>query len=275
MSEHSFIKWAGGKSKLVSKFKSLLPSDWKTRTYMEPFLGGGAMFFQLFSSIINKIVYLNDVNEDLILTYEIVRDNPTSLMDLLAEMQDKHSKEHYYTIRSSYNESDLSDLERAAYFIYLNKTGFNGLYRLNKQGKFNVPVGSYKNPTIYTRGNILGASKALQYATLCCMDFDDFLKVAHPSFFIYFDPPYEPLSQTSNFTSYTKGGFSQEDQIRLRNRFIAATVLGAKCMLSNSNSPFIKELYKDFNIHIIQAKRTINCKGDKRNAIDEIVVTNY
>lgn len=272
MTSKKFIKWVGGKSRLIDQLKPLLPSDLETRFYLEPFLGGGAVFFHLFH---NHFSYLNDANEDLINTYTMVRDNPTDLIQLLSKMQEKHCKDYYYIIRSSYNESNLTALERAAYFIYLNKTGFNGLYRLNKKGKFNVPIGSHKNPTICNRDIIIEASEALQDAVLCCMDFEDFLKFAAPKSFIYFDPPYEPLTQTSNFTSYTSDDFKQEDQIRLKKQFDSLTKAGTKCMLSNSASPFIKELYKDFIIHEINAKRSINCKGDKRGEIKELVITNY
>jgi len=267
-----FIKWVGGKSGLIDQLHPLLPKYWEELIYLEPFLGGGAMFFSLNP---NQPAHLNDLNGDLITTYQVVRDNPEELITFLNNLQKDHSKEYYYDIRKAYNDEELTELSRAAYFIYLNKTGFNGLYRLNKKGKFNVPVGSYKNPTIYKQEVILKASEALQNVTFYSTDFEYFLKYIAPESFVYFDPPYEPVTQTSNFTSYTDAGFTRDDQERLCKQIEVLTDLGVKCMLSNSASPFIKELYKDFNIHTVKARRSVNCKGNKRGEIEELVITNY
>jgi len=194
----------------------------------------------------------------------------------LRGLANRHSKESYYQIRERYNELRRASMsQRAAMFIYLNKTCFNGLHRVNRKGEFNVPVGSYKNPRILNEGALRVASQALSRAQLRCASFDGLLEHAKPGDFVYFDPPYEPLSQTSSFTSYARDGFSRDDQTRLRDVYQALDRRGCKLMLSNSDVPFIRGLYRDFDIETVAAPRAINCDAKKRGKVSEVVVLNY
>ena len=262
-----FLKWAGGKTRLISQYKDYFPKHYET--YYEPFLGGGAVFFYLqpFQAV------LTDINADLILTYRCVRDNLRELITLLQYHQIRHNSDYYYDAR---NHQSGTDLEKAARFIYLNKTCFNGLYRVNSQGKFNVPVGKYKNPGICQEEVLKLASFALKNVEIKQANFEEVLNYAIGSNdFVYFDPPYYPLNKTSNFTAYSNFCFDENQQIKLRDIFIKLADKGVKIMLSNSDCPFIRDLYSGFNIHTILAARSINSNGQKRGKINELLVTSY
>ena len=262
-----FLKWAGGKTRLISQYKDYFPQHYQT--YYEPFLGGGAVFFYLQPS---KAV-LTDINADLILTYRCVRDDLEDLITSLQAHKQRHNSDYYYDVRNSYTGTDL---EKAARFIYLNKTCFNGLYRVNSQGKFNVPVGKYKNPGICQEEILKLASESLKKVEIKQANFEEVLNYATGSNeFVYFDPPYYPLNKTSNFTAYSSFCFDENQQIKLRDIFIKLADKGVKVMLSNSDCPFIRDLYSDFNIHTISAARSINSNAQKRGKITEVLVTSY
>lgn len=268
----TFVKWAGGKTQLLSQFEKFFPTQFNR--YYEPFLGSGAVFFYLRNLYPEKEFFLSDNNAELINCYEIVKNDLERLLDLLREHRLKHSKEYYYYQRNM-DTTNLSKIESAARFIYLNKTCFNGLFRVNSKGKFNVPIGSYKNPSIFKEKDLIEAHKLLQDVTLKTMLFEEILNFALPDDFIYFDPPYYPLSPTSSFTSYTSASFSEKDQIRLAEVYRELDKKGCLLMLSNSYSEFILELYDGYRIEQVSAKRMINCNGKKRGAIAEAVILNY
>ncbi|MDB9375035.1 DNA adenine methylase [Nodularia sphaerocarpa] len=262
-----FLKWAGGKSRLISQYIPYFPKQYKT--YYEPFLGGGAIFFHLHP----PAAILTDINAELITTYRCVRDHVEELIGLLEEHQNRHNKDYYYDVRAYLGGSDL---EKAARFIYLNKTCFNGLYRVNSQGKFNVPVGRYKNPNICPENILRSASLALSKSEIKQADFTDVLKYATSSDdFVFLDPPYHPLSNTSYFTAYSSYCFAENQQFQLRDIFATLAERGVKVMLSNSDCTFIRELYSNFNIHTISAARSINSNAKKRGKITEVLVTSY
>jgi DNA adenine methylase len=266
ISPRPFLKWAGGKSKLIQQYIPYIPKEFNT--YYEPFLGGGALFFHL----LPKSAVLTDINPELINIYRCVKDKTEPLIALLVEHQDKHNKDYYYRVRQrSYD----TDIERAARLIYLNKTCFNGLYRENSKGKFNVPIGQYKNPKICHPDLLYAASTALQSAQIEVKGFEEILKNAKSDDLIYFDPPYYPISTTSNFTGYSRYCFSKNDQIRLRDVFAELAIRGVKVMLSNSDCELIRNLYSDFKIYNISAARAINSNAKKRGKIGEVLVTSY
>lgn len=269
-----FLKWAGGKLQLIEQFENLFPPDFCN--YYEPFIGSGAVFFYLKSKSKPNKVILSDTNEELINCFAVVRDKPSELIEVLLNHRKRHSKQYYYEMRDL--ESDrLDSVSRAARMIYLNKTCFNGLYRVNSKGEFNVPFGDYKNPSIFDRNTLYRASQMLQDADLRVMTFDKVLDFAGKDDFVYFDPPYIPLSKTSSFTRYSKSEFSIKEQNQLSEVFRALDSMGCFVMLSNSDHSLIRELYRDYdkNIVVVRAKRKINSVGSKRGAINEIVVTNY
>jgi len=273
-----FIKWAGGKRQLISELLKHIPVNFNN--YFEPFVGGGALFFELYNLGIlkNKKVYLFDINEELINAYKVIRDYPNELIKKLKEFKIKHNKEFYYRIREldrAENYKYLDTITKAARFIYLNKTCFNGLYRVNSKGFFNVPIGRYKNPQIVDEENILAVSIALQNVTIKHCDYKEVLLYAQKNDFIYFDPPYYPLNSTSNFTSYTKYNFLEKEQIELFEIF--KVLSNRKCFVleSNSDTDFIKEIYKEFEVKKILANRAINSKGDSRGKVSEVLIRNY
>lgn len=269
-----FLKWAGGKLQLIEQFENLFPSDFCN--YYEPFIGSGAVFFYLKSKSKPNKVILSDTNEELINCFAVVRDKPSELIEVLLNHRKRHSKQYYYEVRDLESER-LDSVSRAARMIYLNKTCFNGLYRVNSKGEFNVPFGDYKNPSIFNRNTLYRASQMLQDAALRVMTFDKVLDFAGKDDFVYFDPPYIPLSKTSSFTRYSKSEFSIKEQNQLSEVFRALDSMGCFVMLSNSDHSLIRELYRDYdkNIVVVRAKRKINSVGSKRGAINEIVVTNY
>ncbi|MFZ3058514.1 MAG: Dam family site-specific DNA-(adenine-N6)-methyltransferase [Candidatus Methanoperedens sp.] len=268
----TFVKWAGGKTQLLSQFEKFFPTQFNR--YYEPFLGSGAVFFYIKNLYPEKEFFLSDNNPELINCYEFVKNDLESLLDLLKEHRSKHSKEYYYTQRNM-DTNNLSKIESAARFIYLNKTCFNGLFRVNSKGKFNVPIGSYKNPSIFKEKYLIEAHKLLQDVTLKTMHFEEIINFALPDDFVYFDPPYHPLSPTSSFTSYTSTSFSEKDQIRLAEVYRELDKKGCLLILSNSYSDFILELYSNYRIEKVSAKRMINCNGNGRGAIAEAVILNY
>jgi DNA adenine methylase len=267
ISPRPFLKWAGGKSQLIPQYTPYFPK--KFSTYHEPFLGGGAIFFHLQPSRTR----LMDINPELVNVFCCVRDRVEALIIRLQEHRERHAPEYYYAVRA---QTTGSNLERAARLIYLNKTCFNGLYRENSKGQFNVPIGKYKNPAICDPESLRSASRALQAADIEQKPFDAVLELAQTAEdFVYFDPPYHPISATSRFTSYSRDAFSQADQVRLRDTFKILANRGVQVMLSNSDCEFVRDLYQDFPIHTILAARSINSNGDRRGKITEVLVTSY
>lgn len=263
-----FIKWAGGKRKLIPDIKKYMPPKEQINRYFEPFLGGGALFFHLQ----HKNSILADANQELIELYKIVRDNVEDLIEALKIH--KNEKDYFYEVRAQIKE-DLTPVQRAARFIFLNKTCFNGLYRVNSKGKFNVPFGKYKNPKICNEEGLRSASLALKKTIIDNKDFEELLKKANTTDFIYFDPPYQPINKTSSFTSYTAKKFDEGEQERLAKTYARLAQKGCFVMLSNSDAPLIRELYKDFYIYEIQANRAINRNGNGRGKITELLIINY
>ena len=283
-----FLKWAGGKTQLLPEVESRLPESIKTgeiETYVEPFVGGGAVFFhiaQKYESI--KHFYLFDINEDLVNCYNTIKSDADSLVEKLKTLEKKfyarkrpQQKDYYYQLRDEFN-SDRS----TAKLIFLNKTCYNGLYRVNSKGEFNVPFGDYKKPTICSEDNLRAVSGILQSAEIICGDFEISKEYITKKTFIYIDPPYRPLSATASFTSYSKDSFSEQDQIRLAEFCKQTHSKGAKFLLSNSDPKnedpedhFFEDKYKGFVIDTVKANRAINCKATGRGKIHELIVSNY
>lgn len=265
----SFVRWAGGKSGLIPQLKQFIPKEYNT--YIEPFVGGGSMFFYLKPA--NSL--LSDINQELINLYIIIRDN---VEDLIKDLKKhRNNKNYYYQCRESDRLPDYdgwSNLEKASRTLYLNKTCFNGLYRVNSSGYFNVPFGNRKNPMIVDANKLRGCSKALCNTTIASASYKSILTFTIKDDFVYLDPPYAPVSTTS-FTSYTKEDFGDEDQIDLKKTCDKLTKKGIKFMLSNSAVSFILGLYDNYHINMIQAPRYINSDGDNRGNVEEVVVTNY
>ncbi|MBI2176137.1 DNA adenine methylase [Candidatus Woesearchaeota archaeon] len=269
----AFIKWAGGKTQLLRQFSELYPQ--KFNHFLEIFLGSGAVFFNVKQKFNPSQSFLFDINEDLINTFKSVRDNVDELIPLLREHRDKDNNKAYFNEQRQKFNTMKHGLEKAAIFIYLNKTCFNGLYRVNSEGKFNVPFGKYKKPAILQEVKLRMASKFLQNAELSVSDFTEAVKKAEEDDFVYMDPPYFPLTKTASFTSYQKGAFLENEQRQLAKEFKELDKKHCLLMLSNSDTPFIRELYSDFNIVTVKARRAINCIGAKRGVINEVVIRNY
>ncbi len=264
-----FVKWAGGKRQLLDELTEGLPYF---ENYHEPFLGGGAMFFRLEAMNKVKRAYLSDSNAELINAYSVIKNEVFELMSELASSSYVNEETVYYKIRAS---KPKTNVERAARFIYLNKTAFNGLYRVNSHGGFNVPFGRYDNPKILDSQNLLLVHRALQKDELCCGDFTVVLKNAKQGDFVYFDPPYVPISKTSNFTGYTKDGFGENEQKKLLRTYKELDDRGCFVLLSNSYSDFVSDLYAEFEPETVYANRMINCKADGRGKIRELIVRNW
>lgn len=267
-----FIKWVGGKRQLLSEINKYIPSDFDT--YYEPFIGGGAVFLNNQP----KRAIINDWNKELINAYQVIQSNVEELIDELKKH--KNESEYFYSVREwdrleNYEERSL--IEKAGRLIYLNKTCYNGLYRVNKSGYFNTPFGKYKNPAIVQEERLRALNKYFNTndITFTTGDFKSSLKSIKSGDFVYFDPPYVPLNVTSNFTSYTQGGFNLEEQIRLRETCDELHDKGVRFLLSNSNTPFIQEQYQDYTIEIVNAKRSINSRALKRGAVEEVLIRNY
>jgi DNA adenine methylase len=267
---YPFVKWAGGKSQLLNIFDAYLPA--RFNRYFEPFVGGGAMFFHIYARDERLRARLSDLNEELINCYLAVRDRADEVIRHLKKH--RNEREYFYAVRSL-DPRTLSETERAARIIFLNKTCFNGLYRVNSRGQFNVPFGSYKNPRTCDEENLRAVSAALKHVTLRCEPFKTALQSARAGDFVYLDPPYQPLSATSNFTSYTSKCFGEADQRELANAVRQLHERGCHFMLSNSDNELIHELYEGFRIQRVFATRAINCKAAGRGRISELLVMNY
>jgi len=267
------LKWVGGKRQLLGELSPLLPK--RITSYCEPFVGGGALLFDLQPSK----AYINDINSDLILVYRTIKDNVESLILELTKFENK--AEVFLNIRNLDRDKEkyqkLSDVERAARIIYLNKTCYNGLYRVNNAGEFNTPFGNYKNPNIVNAPVLKAVSAYFNSAniTFSNVDYSEVLDSIPKGTFVYLDPPYDPISATSNFTGYSIGGFTQEDQIRLREYCDQLNERKIKFMLSNSATDFIRNQYANYNIITVQAKRSINSVASKRGDVDEVIIRNY
>jgi len=271
-----FVKWVGGKRQLLAQFRlmNLYPPekfDIKKGRYFEPFVGGGAVFFDL----LPETAYLSDLNNELVVTYNVIKNDVENLIKSLKKH--KLDKDYFLKIRAQ-NPEKLSDLNTASRFIYLNRTCFNGMYRVNSKGGFNVPFGKYTNPLICDEDNFRKASKALINVEIKKQDYEEVLRKAKKGDFVYFDPPYYPVSKTASFTSYTSESFLDKEQIELRDTFIELHKRGCFVMLSNSDTPFINKIYSEprgFRITKVQAGRAINSNASKRGKITEVLITNY
>ena len=267
---YPIVKWVGGKRQLMFELLKNMPENYNR--YFEPFIGGGALFFELQPDN----AYISDMNEELINLYQVVRDN---VYELIADLQ-KHdiSKEYFMEIRNIDRTEEYrnwSDIQKASRFIYLNRTCFNGMYRVNSKGEFNVPFGHYKNPRILDENNLINCSNLLQKTEIKHADFSEILKKVKKGDFVYFDPPYVPLSETSSFTSYTKDGFDVDMQFKLRDVCDELDSMGVKFLLSNSDTKLVNELYENYNIKKVFASRQINANADGRGKITEVLVRNY
>ena len=269
------LKWVGGKRQLLKDIKELIPKH--ITTYVEPFVGGGAVLFDLQPD--NAII--NDYNEELINVYRVVKEEPEKLLNFLEEHHKLNSEDYFYKIRAldrNDNYIDMGYIEKAARIIYLNKTCYNGLFRVNQAGQFNTPYGKYKNPNIINRPTILAMSKyfnEMKSLKIGSGDYANTLKGLRKGTFVYFDPPYLPISSASSFTGYTDQGFGYEEQERLKKECDKLNKIGIKFMLSNSDHPLIRELYKEYNIITVKANRSINSNANKRGEINEVLVINY
>lgn len=267
------LKWVGGKRQLLDTLMPLLPQ--RISIYCEPFVGGGALFWALQP----KIAYINDINADLILVYNVIQYNVESLITALQDF--KNESDYFYAVRDWDRDKEkyaaLSDIQKAARILYLNKTCYNGLFRVNNAGEFNSPFGNYRNPNIVNAPTLRAVSSYLNESAIhfTAVDYAEVLKPLPKGTFAYLDPPYDPVSDTSCFTGYSKGGFTREDQIRLRECCDDLDKRGIKFMLSNSATDFIKSQYSIYNITIVKAKRAVNSNSAKRGEVDEVVVRNY
>ncbi len=270
-----FLKWAGGKQQLLAQYQGLFPQ--RLSRYFEPFVGGGAVFFHFWAGgRLPEERFLFDNNEELINAYRVVRDHLEELLEMLAVHEGNHCKAYFYEIRClDRQDIELDSVERAARTIYLNKTCYNGLYRVNRKGQFNAPMGRYENPRIRDEGVLRAAGAALQGACIEVRDFRTMVDLAKAGDFFYLDPPYDPLGKTSSFTGYTAGSFRDDDQRALAGVFAQLSERGCLCMLSNSHTPFVSELYKGYRIETVQANRAISSDPNGRGGIREMVVLNY
>ncbi|MEO1132895.1 MAG: DNA adenine methylase [Cyanobacteria bacterium J06639_1] len=263
-----FLKWAGGKRRLLAQYEPHWPQF--EGAYLEPFVGSGAVFFHWQP----QRSHLSDINPELVNAYQCVRDYLPELEKQLALHRDRHGRDYYYATRSL-SPQDLSPVQRAARLIYLNKTCFNGLYRENSRGEFNVPMGKYKKPSILQSDVLRAASEALQGVDVDLAPFWEVGDRAQPGDFVYFDPPYYPLNATSRFTAYTRHAFGDAEQVQLRDLFATFRERGILAAVSNSDCPQVRELYAEFRSIEISAERAINSKGDRRGRIGELLVLNY
>lgn len=269
-----FLKWVGGKRQLMPSIVDHLPENIKDYKYIEPFIGGGAVFFNLQP----KNAVINDYNEELINVYQVIKDN---LDELIIDLKKhKNEAEYFYSIRSLDRNGEfkkLSAVQRASRVIFLNKTCFNGLYRVNNAGEFNSPFGRYKNPNIVNEPTLKAVNKFLNSNNIEINsgDYSEILKKTDKKCFVYLDPPYHPISESSNFTGYVQGGWNMYDQIDLKTACDELHKKGVKFLLSNSSADFIKDLYKDYKITIVKANRAINSNGADRGEVDEVLIKNY
>jgi len=268
---YPFIKWAGGKTKMIGHVIASMPE--KIGTYYEPFVGGGAVFFELARQKRFDRAVVGDLNEELMNAYRVIRDDVDKLIRVLKEKPFRYNKNSYLKIRA-WNPSKIDSIKRAARFVYLNRTCFNGLYRVNKDGGFNVPFGKYTNPLICDEVNLRAVSEILSNVELAVADFEDIVADASPGDVVYFDPPYIPLSATSNFTGYNEGGFNAADHRRLARTFKNLTKKRVRTILSNSSAPLSFELYDKFQIETHQGSRVVGGPAEYRKPVKEIIVRN-
>jgi DNA adenine methylase len=267
------LKWVGGKRQIIQQILEHMPDEYGR--YFEPFLGGGSVFL----SISPKNAVINDYNTELMNLYKIIKNNPYGLVKILGTF--KNNKSEFYRIRNLDRENNFlranNDTFRAARTIFLNKTCFNGLYRVNAKGEFNVPFGNYKNPKIIDSENIYRISEFLNKYNIKILNtqYSDSLKYVRKNDFVYFDPPYDPISDTSSFTSYTEKGFTREDQIKLKETCDLLDLKGVKFLLSNSATDFVLDLYKDYNVTLIDVRRNIAASTEKRTIVKEVLIRNY
>ena len=267
------VKWVGGKRQILDQITKYVPETFST--YYEPFLGGGAVLFGLQP----KKAVVNDINNELMNIYEVIRDNVEELIEDLKKH--RNEEDYFYKVREldrdkqRYNK--MTPVEKASRIIFLNKTCYNGLFRVNKAGEYNAPFGNYKNPNIVNETTLMAVSSYFNKVKIrfTCQDFAEVLKRSRKGAFVYLDPPYDPVSETASFTGYDKGGFDRDEQIRLKKTCDKLNKKGVKFLLSNSATDFIKDLYKDYKIEVIQAKRAINSRADKRGEVDEVLVMNF
>ncbi len=288
-----FLKWAGGKTQLLHEISNKVPFNTKdTFTYVEPFVGSGAVLFWLLNNYpnINRAV-INDINADLCNCYKTIKNNVSALIEILLELEDEYlskepnsdeRKDLYYAKRNRYNERSCSLVEHAALFIFLNRTCFNGLYRVNRKNEFNVPQGSYKNPQICDEDNLVLVSELMQKVEILNGDYSETKIYANTNSFFYFDPPYKPLSETSSFNAYAKHDFNDAEQVRLKSFCDTIDALGSKWILSNSDvkganprDNFFDDLFEKYQINRVLAKRSINANAEKRGQLSELLITNY
>lgn len=290
-----FLKWAGGKSQLLAEIEKFYPfENKKFNKYAEPFIGGGAVFFDILNRYDLESIYISDTNADLINAYIVIKNNIFELIRILKKMEDEFlsldelkKKEYYLSKRERFNElkienNSCDDVLKAAHLIFLNKTCFNGLYRVNSKGLFNVPMGSYKNPLICDEKNIVTISEKLKNVEIVCADFKNSESFIDENTFVYFDPPYRPITNTASFTAYTSNSFNDDKQIELANFAKKINERGAKIVISNSDPKntdkddnFFDELYSDFIIKRVEANRMINSNGKGRGKIRELLITNF
>ena len=290
-----FVKWAGGKGQLLKEIEQYYPfSDGKITKYAEPFVGGGAVLFDILSKYELEEVYISDINEDLMNAYRVIRDEIDELVDMLQTMQDEYvpmgheERRKYYTSKRDYfntlkvGEDEGINIAKAALMIFLNKTCFNGLFRVNRKGAFNVPMGAYKNPMICDEANLRAVSEKLQNVTIVCGDYRDSADFIDKHTFVYFDPPYRPLTDTSSFTAYTENLFNDEEQIELAKFVDAMDKKGAKIVVSNSDpknaneeDEFFDEIYSAHTIKRVEASRMINSNSAARGKIKELLISNF
>ena len=301
LTQRPFLKWAGGKAQLLDAFTARAPRELREGTlpvFIEPFMGGGAVFFPFNGIFGFRECHLFDINEELVLAYSVVKNDVSGLIERLRELSDEFMgksdtdrREYYYAVRDAFNSKKKTIdferygdewVERAAQLVFLNRTCFNGLYRVNSRGGFNVPFGRYKNPKILHEEVLRADSAALRNTTVHLGDFTQAEPYVSEETFVYFDPPYRPLNRTSSFTQYSKNRFSDEEQRRLAAFYAECDAKGARLMLSNSDPKnidqsdgFFDDLYSGYHIDRVPARRAINCDGTKRGEIHEIVVTNY
>ena len=289
-----FIKWVGGKTQLLPEIRKFYPFSPRITKYAEPFVGGGAVLFDILGSTDLQEVYISDLNSELINSYIVIRDSVTELLGILQQKQNEYlpldsekRKEHFYAQRDNFNNlnhtpSEDNRIIRAALMIYLNKTCFNGLYRVNRRGDYNVPMGAYKQPLICDKENLLSLSKKLQRVKIQQANYKEVDSFADENTFVYFDPPYRPLTKTANFTSYTETDFNDAEQLELAGFIKNLSSRGCKVLASNSdpknadkNDNFFDNAYSGLNIHRVQASRMINSKGSSRGKISELLISNY
>ena len=289
-----FLKWAGGKGQLLKEIEQYYPFESKITKYAEPFVGGGAVLFDILSKYDIQEVYISDINAELINAYRIIRDNINELITTLKIYQEEYiplsteeRKVYYLTKRNRFNDlkvngNETVNIEKTALMIFLNKTCFNGLYRVNRKGLFNVPMGSYKNPKICDEKNLREVSKKLQNVTIVCGDYRESADFIDEHTFVYFDPPYRPLTDTASFTAYTENLFNDEEQIELAKFVDEMHKKGAKIVVSNSDpknsntdDDFFDNIYKSHKIKRVEATRMINCNSELRGKIKELLISNF